>query len=254
MEAYRSFRRGMRLVETDGGSAIQARILYGFGVNYGQRGNYKKSVSYKLRAMNVFEELRDLRWLAKVYTGLGTSYQELGNLAEAEAFTRKAIEYARLIGDQRILAYALQNSASEYLERGDSDRAEKAVQEASSIFQGIKEKRKIGWSHLYEGSIAYLRGEEEQATDLWRKGLDLLNEVSDFRGVALFELTIASYYFEHGDIVAGEARLGATEKAAKRIDSQAVLEQITKERDRIEAVRRGEPAPDSGAVPGRRSS
>ncbi len=254
MEAYRSFRRGMRLLEADGDPSIRAKILYGFGVNYGQRGNHKKAVSYKLRARANFEELRDLRWLAKVYIGLGVSYDEMGDTGRGERYTRKAIEYARLIGDQRILAYALQDLAGEHMGRGDLDQADEAVQEASSIFQRIGEKRKIGWSSLYEGSIAYLRGQGEEAEHAWKTGLSLLHELTDLRGVALFELTIAGYYFENGDFVSGEGHLKEAERAAKKIDSPAVLKRVSTERERIEALRRGEQVPEERAVPDLRSS
>ncbi|MFQ5552389.1 MAG: tetratricopeptide repeat protein [Thermoplasmata archaeon] len=250
MEAYRSFRRGMRLLQADGDPTIRAKILYGFGVNYGQRGNYPKSVSYKLRARDILEELRDLRWLAKVYTGLGTSYELLGSQEEAQWYYEKAIEYARLIGDQRILAYALQDSAGGHIERGDLDRAEGVIQESSSIFRMIGEERKIGWSYLYEGSIAYLRGREGEAELAWQKGLDRLLKLKDVRGVALFQLTIASDYFENGDLVSGERHLDEAEKAAQRIDSEAVLARVSEERERIEALRRGEPVPQRGGVPG----
>jgi tetratricopeptide (TPR) repeat protein/DNA-binding MarR family transcriptional regulator len=251
MEAYRSFRRGMRLLRADDrDSTTKAKILYGFGVNYGQRGNYKKSVSYKLRAMDILEELRDLRWLAKVYTGLGTSYDELGILKEAQRYTRRAIEYARLIGDQRILAYALQNSAGHHIERGNLDLAETAIQESSTIFRMIGEERKIGWSYLYEGSISYLRGREEEAEQAWKQGLDRLRKLKDLRGVALFQLTIASDYFDNGDLVSGERHLDEAGKAALQIDSEAILGRVSEERERIEAVRRGEPAPQRRGVPG----
>ncbi|MEE9173511.1 MAG: hypothetical protein V3U30_00880, partial [Thermoplasmata archaeon] len=249
MGAYRSFRRGMRLLEADGDPAIRARILYGFGVNYGQRGNYKKSVSYKLRARDLLEELRDLRWLAKVYTGLGASYAELGDRKQRQRYTERAIEYARLIGDQRILAYALQNSTGHHIESGNLDRAEELSREATSIFRRIGEKRKIGWSHLYEGSIAYLRGREEEAEQAWQTGLDLLRGLKDTRGVALFQLTIAGDYFDHGDFVNGERYLQGAEKAAKRIDSQGVLYRVRQERERSEAIRRGEPVPKGRGVP-----
>ncbi|MFQ6013706.1 MAG: tetratricopeptide repeat protein, partial [Thermoplasmata archaeon] len=250
MEAYRSFRRGMRLLEADGDPAMRARILYGFGVNYGQRGNYKKSVSYKLRARDILEELRDLRWLAKVYTGLGTSYAEMGDRKQARRFFEKAIEYARLIGDQRILAYALQNSTGEHIESGDLDGAEELSREATFIFRRIGEERKIGWSHLHEGSIAYLRGREKEAEQAWQTGLDLLRGLKDTRGVALFQLTIAGDYFEHGDLVNGERYLEGAERAAKRIDSEGVLYRVREERTRFEAIRRGEPVPKGRGVPG----
>jgi tetratricopeptide (TPR) repeat protein len=256
MEAYRSFRRGMRLLQANGDwdPAIRAKILYGFGVNYGQRGNYRKSVSYKLRARDILEEFRDLRWLAKVYTGLGTSYDELGDATEAERYTQRAIEYARLIGDQRVLAYALQNSAGQHIERGDLGKAEEAVREASGIFQRIGEERKIGWSYLYEGSIAYLRGNEEEAEKAWQAGLHSLNELADRRGVALFQLTIASDYFENGDLVSGMMHLDQAERAAKKIDHQAILARIAEEKGRIEALREGERVPRGHVVPGTRSS
>ncbi|MCJ2530903.1 MAG: AAA family ATPase [Candidatus Thermoplasmatota archaeon] len=254
MEAYRSFRRGMRLLEADGDPAIRAKILYGFGVNYGQRGNYRKSVSYKLRARDILEESRDLRWLAKVYAGLGTSYSELGDATEAERYTHRAIEYARLIGDQRVLAYALQNSAGEHIARGDLDRSEEAIREASGIFQRIGEERKIGWSYLYEGSIAYLRGNEEEAEKAWQTGLHSLNQLADLRGVALFQLTIATDYFENGDLVSGMGHLDQAERFAKKIDNQTILERISEERGRIEALREGERVPRGHVVPGTRSS
>jgi ATP/maltotriose-dependent transcriptional regulator MalT/DNA-binding MarR family transcriptional regulator len=255
MEAYRAFRRGMRLLHADDGdSATRAKILYGFGVNYGQRGNYKKSVSYKLRAMEILEELRDLRWLAKVYTGLGTSYDELGNLKEAQRYTGKAIEYARLIGDQRILAYALQNSAGENIETGDLDKAEALSLEAATIFERIGEERKIGWSHLYAGILAYLKGSEEEAEQAWQTGLGRLHDLKDMRGVALFELTIASGYFDHGDFVNGESHLDEAEKAAKRVDSEGILDQVRHERERVETLRRGESVPEGRGVPGSGSS
>jgi ATP/maltotriose-dependent transcriptional regulator MalT/DNA-binding MarR family transcriptional regulator len=241
MEAYRNFRKGMRCVLKTENKAITAKLLYAFGVNYGQRGNYKKSVSYKVRAMNILEEIRDLHQLAKVYTGLGTSYQELGDPNEALQYYRKGIEYARLIGDQRILAYALQNASGIYMAREKLDVAEELLEEASAIFHTIGEKRKIGWSLLYRGGIYFLRGKTVEAEDAWNKGLQQLRASKDKRGIAMFNLTIARLYSEKGDVVTAAKYLKEAEKAAQEIGHTAVLERIAEEKVRVkEMSKRGE--------------
>ncbi|MDX1534192.1 MAG: hypothetical protein R3291_01050, partial [Thermoplasmata archaeon] len=123
-----------------------------------------------------------------------------------------------------------------------------AVREASEIFQRIGEERKIGWSYLYEGSIAYLRGDEGKAEEAWETGLRSLNALHDHRGVALFQLTIATDYFENGDLVAGLRHLEQAERSAKKIDNQAILERIAEERAQMESIRKGETVPTGAAV------
>ncbi len=240
MEAYRSFRTGMRLVLKTGNEAITAKLLYAFGVNYGHRGNYKKSVSYKMRAMNILERVRDLHQLAKVYNGLGTSYYELDDLDEAFRFYLKAIEFSRLIGDQRILAYALQNVSSIYIYNEDYEKAKDYVREASAIFQRLGEKRKIGWSKLYSGMIDFADGRTDAAKDLWAAGLSELTALNDRRGAALFNLTLSRIHLDGGDTASAEKHLDEAEKVAKQIDNEAILDLIAGERLNIEAALEGE--------------
>ncbi len=66
----------------------------------------------------------------------------------------------------------------------------------------------------------------------------------------MFQLNIASDYFDSGDFVSGEVHLDEAEKAAKKIDSTAILEQISAERERIRALRQGEPVPEKREISG----
>lgn len=250
MEAYRNFRKGYRLVHGEGDPAITADLLYAFGVNYGQRGNYKKSVSYKTRALGILEDLRDLRQLAKVYTGLGASYHELGDIREAMALYEKGAEFARLIGDQRVLAYAMQNMAGVHLEKKEIDKAEEAADESAQIFESLGERRKTAWSLLYRGDISFSRGHPEEAKKHWEKGLDELRALKDLRGVALFNLAIAREYLEASELAPAELHLNQAYRVAREINHEAVLHDVDQERERLRAFRRGEEVTGERGVPG----
>lgn len=253
MEAYRHFRKGMRLALQSGDRLIQARLLYAFGVNYAHRGNYPKSVSYKVRAMEILEELRDLHELAKVYTGLGPSYQELGDRREAMRYYEKGIEFARLIGDQRILAYALQNAAGTPLLRDDLAKAEELLTEATAIFRRIGEKRKIAWSQLYLGHLDFARGRADAAVGQWEGGLKQLATLKDKRGLALFNLTIARVYIDEGDVVQAEKYLNVADKIGRDLANGVLLSRVSEERESLASIRRGS-APSPSVPSGSESS
>ncbi len=244
MEAYRAFRKGMRRVLQTGNKAVTAKLLYAFGVNYSQRGNQKKAVSYKERALSIFEEIRDLHQLSRVYTGLGASYQELGDLDEALKFYERGIELSRLTGDQRTLAYALQNASGVYLHRDKKDKADAMINEAAAIFRRIGEKRKIGWSRLYEGVMDFVRGDPDKAVTAWTEGLGQLQALKDKRGVALFNLTIARVYSGSGDIISAARHLKDAEKAARDIGHELIMEQVDGEKAYVDAISRGEAVPE----------
>ncbi len=236
MDAYRDFRKGMRLVLRTGNEGIMAKLLYGFGVNYGQRGNYKKSVSYKTRAMNILEKVRDIHQLAKVYIGLGAGYYELDEEQEALRFFHKAIEFSRLTGDRRILAYALQNAASVHIYNEDYNEAKELIEQASEIFHGIGEKRKIGWSQLYTGMIDFAEGRADTARDAWSAGLKQLEAVKDRRGIALFNLTLARVHLDSGNALSAEKHLNDAERAARQMENGVLLERVEAERSSIDLM------------------
>ncbi len=240
MEAYRDFRRGMHCVEKSGNNLTRARLLYAFGVNYGQRGNYKKSVSYKIRALTILEEVGDVYQLAKVYNGLGTSYQELNDFDEALRFYEKAIEYSRLTGDHRTLAYAMQNASSIHLTDDNYDRAEELIEEASAIFQRLGEKRKIAWSRLYRGFVDFSKGRSEAAIAAWDDGIAKLKELKDRRGMALFSLTLARLHADNGDVDAALECLKEAESIAKGLGHEVILDRIAEEKAYADSIARGE--------------
>lgn len=240
MEAYREFRKGIHCVERTGNKAITAKLLYGFGVNYGHRGNYKKSVSYKARALELLEEIQDVYQLSRVYNGLGASYQEMEDFDEALRFFEKAIEYSRLTGDHRTLAYAMQNASSVHLTDDNYDVAEKLIDEASAIFQRLGEKRKIAWSLLYRGFVDFSRGKSDVAFDAWTEGIARLKEMKDRRGVALFNLTLARLHADEADINSALEYLRDAEAAAKDIGHDVILDRVADERAYIDSVARGE--------------
>ncbi len=240
MEAYREFRKGMHCVERTGNKAITAKLLYAFGVNYGQRGNYSKSVSYKLRSMNILEEIRDIYQLAKVYIGLGMSYQELEDFDEALRYYEKAIEYSRLTGDHRTLAYAMQNASSIHLGDDNYDQAAELIDEASAIFQRLGERRKIAWSLLYRGFVDFSRGNSDAAVESWSNGMAQLREMKDMRGIALFSLTLARLHADDGSIDLAIAYLKEAEAVAKDIDHEVILDRVADERAYVNSVARSE--------------
>lgn len=250
MEAYRSFREGYRLVEETGNRAVRADLLYAFGVNYRQRGNFQKSLSYKERALRILEETRNLRQLAKVYQGVGASQLELGETEEALANYQRSIEFARLIGDQRILGYALQNATGIYLERGMAERAEECIEEASQIFRRLGEQRKLGWSLLHRGDLHFLRNEGEEAARLWEKGIEELRRQKDLYAVAAYSLIIARLYAGTAELAEARKYLLEAERAATEMNHEALLEEISAERESLEAEAGGEPAQRRDEAPG----
>lgn len=117
------------------------------------------------RALEIREELGDLRGMASTLNNLAMLAGRSGQLGEAAHSFRRAIELQARIGDRRGQALSLNNLARLYCVEAKFDRAIDAFQQSLEFAQALGDAQTEAMIHANLGAIAAIRGEIGSSLD-----------------------------------------------------------------------------------------
>jgi tetratricopeptide (TPR) repeat protein len=111
-EAERRFLAVAHLAEGAGKPGYVARSALALGRVSHLRGEYNRAASLHQRALDVSEQIDDVRGIAEACHLLGTSLREAGDGAEAGGYAMRAVEAAERAGAPGLLAMTLLGRAA----------------------------------------------------------------------------------------------------------------------------------------------
>lgn len=118
----------------------EASASSALGSYYINKDNYTEATVYSLRALRIYKELDNKRWIAVIYNNLGLINLKQGNFEEARVNLKEAIKLRQEIGAERSLANSYQLLASVYVSEKDYGQAlvyyEKGLQSARKSGDG----------------------------------------------------------------------------------------------------------------------
>ncbi|HEX8517949.1 MAG TPA: tetratricopeptide repeat protein [Bacteroidia bacterium] len=167
-------------------------------INYYQ-GEYNKALEFYLRALTIYEELRDLKRLGSVYNNIGMVYDDKGEYTKALEFLLKALKIREELGDKQAIAASLGNIGGIHYSKNDYDKALDFHLRAVKIREETGNKKGLASSLNNIGIIYDDKGDYAKALEYQQRSIALKEEIGDVKGLALSLGNIGNTYKHMGD-------------------------------------------------------
>ncbi len=160
-----------------------ANEYHNLGEFYRLKGSYTNAIENSLKALAIWEKLKDEDVLSKkaaTLANIGIFYTEQHDFSKALIYYNKALEIDKKQGDKKGLAADMGNMAILYAEQNDYEKALEFFLSAIKINEELGNKKGIA-SKLGNIGIIYKR----KAEDLFKKEKSLNKEINDLYQKAL---------------------------------------------------------------------
>ena len=162
-EAERHFLSVAHLAEGAGKPRYVARSALHLGNIWALRGEYDRAASLHQRALDVYEQIDDVRGIAEACHALATSLRESGISAEAGEYAMRAVQAAERAGASGLVAMTLLGRAALTLEWEEFDCALEDIHRAELLaWSEGNEPQRLDAERL-TALIALRRGDPSEA-------------------------------------------------------------------------------------------
>ncbi len=155
---------------------------------------YDEAINYNLRALSIFEELKDTAAIANVYHNIGYAFRTMKNYDEAEIYFKKAIPLRLAIQDSTETANSLRELGVVYRNQNRYDEAVKVYEQALSLYDPEEDARQI---LRVQGNFAALytkMGEYDQSIEINKSALHILKKLGEVEALSIRYSNIARAY------------------------------------------------------------
>lgn len=170
------YRRAVKLSQeashkalASGASTLAAHAMLVEGDALWNLGDLKASSEVVETAIELFEQVGDLRGVAEALNSRAILYEIQGNLSTAGTLYRESLSVAREIGDRAGIATALYNMATTALKQGELSTSAALLEESLAVVRDIRDPLKEAVRLFFLGRVALekgdLAGAERFATD-----------------------------------------------------------------------------------------
>jgi len=156
-----------------------AELLLSLGSIKRKLGELDEALTALEQGLHIFEELNDLKGIAKVYSNIGLIHWNNGDYEKAIKQHQKELDISRKIGDRWSESRALLNLGMDFWQRRDLEKAIGAYQEKLDIDRGLDNKQGVNKALKGIGLIHWNLGRYEKAMDYFKRSYELSKKIGD---------------------------------------------------------------------------
>jgi len=199
-----------------------ARAYGSIGIVFSEQNNYAKALQYHLKAVKIYEEIKDDAKVARIYNNIGIVYKSQKEEFKALEYFIKAEKIQQKIGDKTV-GITTTNIGNIYLKEKDYAKAFEYYSKAEAIFAKNPDARGLG--ELYNSLGTYYKetGKFLQALENWQKAIQTFTSIEDKFGISVTYFNLGEFYFSSHKYDKALANINKSLSLAKELKT---LEQI----------------------------
>lgn len=198
-----------------------AKAYGSIGIVFAEQSNYAKGLQYHLKAVRIYEEIKDWKKCAQVYNNIGVAYKSQASDFKALEYFLKAQKIQDKLGDPTV-GITLTNIANSYLKQKNTDKAFEYYTKAKSSIDKNPNPRALGeWLNnmgLYYVAIK----NPAKAIESWKASIANSNSIGDQFALADTQLYLGQLYLSQQNTAAA---LSSANTALRLAKNMGVLEQ-----------------------------
>ncbi len=170
-ESIETSLKALKIFEQMKNLPYQAKVLLNTGITYMYMGNYEKATQYELKALAINEAINEKSNIASNAAALGALYARMKNFKNALAYNQKALALFQEMKDELLVANTTFNIATVEVRQRQYQMAEKHLLEILPYFEKINKKESLRKVYVQLINIADETGKEVKAESYLRKAL-----------------------------------------------------------------------------------
>jgi len=173
------------IADLSGQEKLKAAALNINGIASEKLGLYKIAVSNYLRAIRLFETVKDSGGLTNVYNNVALIHNAQGNHERADQYYRKAFDLAEAMGDVFLIITTRNNMGLSLLKQKRYDEAKSHFQATLEFDLEDGSAEYIGGSYNNLGSCELKMGNYKEASALLEKAVTYKRQANDKYGLTI---------------------------------------------------------------------
>lgn len=172
-----------------------ARAYGSIGIVFSEQSNYSKALQYHLKAVKIYEEIKDEVRVARIYNNIGIVYKSQKEDFKALEYFIKAQKIQEKIGDNS-LGIITTNIGNIYLKQKNYQKAIESYNQAIAIFEKQPDARGMGELLNNLGTYYSETKSPEKALKSWQEAIVRFNSIGDKFGISDTYFNLGSFYYE----------------------------------------------------------
>lgn len=165
--------------------SCQAGAINNIGFVYGELGNIEKQIEFYKKALNIFEEIEDLKGISGGLNNIGAVFDNQGKVDLALEYYFKSLKISQKIQDRNEVAVRYNNIATIYHNQGKIEEALEYHFKSLKIKEEIGNHEGAGYSYNNLGYIYLDLNDSLNTFNSFNKGVNYFQKSSSPLGIAL---------------------------------------------------------------------
>ena len=167
--------------------------------SYLQTGDYKKSLEYMNKALELIDPEKNQRDYSSLLNNLGMLCKRQGKLAEALDALQMSLQIRETLGDRATISTSYSNIAVVYLALNKLEDAEDYLNKSIAIKREINDERGLSIALNNMGNIYNRKEEHSTAISYYNQSLELKQKINEVKGISVISNNIGAIYISTGN-------------------------------------------------------
>jgi len=231
--AFYMYDRGLELAETYNFQGLMGELYNNYSITLSVVGRLEESITYTLKARDIFELAGDSAQLARVYNNLASRYSELRMTDQALEYYLKAASINERRSDLRRLGYNYGNIGLLYHGLNQHELAREFFYKSLQLLDTVQNRYDYSIA-LHNLALSYLGVKDyKTALEYEERALQLSREINDELGIMNALNGLAQIYYSKGNLRKALEFYDQSEPIAQRLGARYYLMRIFEEKARI---------------------
>lgn len=195
-EGLRYGRRALSLARRIEWRKGEGLALNELGSNHFNKGSYPTALDYFFKALRIFEELGDRRFISKSTGNIGLVYANQGGYTKALEYYFKSLEAARSVGYKPQELTTTGNIGGAYYSQGAYSEALRYMHMALTIAEDMNDRRGVMFQLSNIGNVYGDLGNYPQALESYFQALNIAEQEHDLQIAAANEGNIGETFLD----------------------------------------------------------
>ncbi len=204
-KALRHFADAQQIFENEIASGIKtdeirkglAKAYGSIGIVFSEQSNYAKALQFHLKAVRMYEQLKDTEKTARIYNNIGIVYQAQHNYFKALDYFIRAQKIQEKTNDKNI-GITLTNIGNSYRNQKNYPKASEYYAKAKIALERFPNPRALGELYNNFGLQLKASNQSEEAIQNWKLAIVAFESIDDKFGVADTYIYLGELLFEQG--------------------------------------------------------
>ncbi|TAH20541.1 MAG: tetratricopeptide repeat protein [Cytophagales bacterium] len=167
------------------------------GTLYEQFGDYAKALEYKLKALRIYEQSKDIGGIAKGFNNIGVLYYRQKNLDKALEYYEKALEIVVRQNRKSAIAVYMLNIGEVYQEKGEYAKAIEYEQKSMEISKNLQYMDDcVAFSMGIIGQCYAAQGKYDKAIANMQQTVKIFEKIGDKTSVTEYLIDLGNVYIK----------------------------------------------------------